>query len=80
MLAALGHPVEKQEFLSSVGDGGDAGGNGRTLMGTGAHKFGPKPFLLLGPCSLSQNSITDVGACKLAEALPSLAASLLRLR
>uniref|UniRef100_H0X7L9 MHC class II transactivator n=1 Tax=Otolemur garnettii TaxID=30611 RepID=H0X7L9_OTOGA len=29
--------------------------------------------------NLSQNSITDVGACKLAEALPSLAASLLRL-
>ncbi|XP_004864944.1 MHC class II transactivator-like [Heterocephalus glaber] len=31
------------------------------------------------PRSLSQNSITDVGACKLAEALPSLSASLLRL-
>ncbi|XP_032183445.1 MHC class II transactivator isoform X3 [Mustela erminea] len=29
--------------------------------------------------ALSQNSITDVGACKLAEALPSLASSLLRL-
>nr|KAF6365963.1 class II major histocompatibility complex transactivator [Pipistrellus kuhlii] len=29
--------------------------------------------------NLSQNSITDVGACKLAKALPSLAASLLRL-
>uniref|UniRef100_A0A5F5PSW1 Class II major histocompatibility complex transactivator n=1 Tax=Equus caballus TaxID=9796 RepID=A0A5F5PSW1_HORSE len=30
--------------------------------------------------NLSQNSITDVGACKLAEALPALAMSLLRLR
>ncbi|KAM5227738.1 MHC class II transactivator [Ctenodactylus gundi] len=29
--------------------------------------------------NLSQNSITDTGACKLAEALPSLSASLLRL-
>lgn len=36
--------------------------------------------LFIVPCSLSQNSITDVGACKLAEALPSLSASLLRLR
>ena len=35
---------------------------------------------LLHPCSLSQNNITDVGACKLAEALPALATSLLRLR
>lgn len=46
----------------------------------GAWEFGPEPFPSLCPCSLSQNSITDVGACKLAEALPSLAASLLRLR
>ncbi|XP_021569987.1 MHC class II transactivator [Carlito syrichta] len=37
----------------------------------------PCPPLCL--CSLSQNSITDVGARTLAEALPSLAASLLRL-
>lgn len=44
------------------------------------HRSGPEPFPSLCPCSLSQNSITDVGACKLAEALPSLAATLLRLR
>ena len=46
----------------------------------GAWEFGPEPFPSLCPRSLSQNSITDVGACKLAEALPSLASSLLRLR
>ncbi|KAM7148542.1 MHC class II transactivator isoform 2-T2 [Molossus nigricans] len=36
-------------------------------------------FSSLQHLDLSQNSITDVGACKLAEALPSLAASLLSL-
>ncbi|EGV96314.1 MHC class II transactivator [Cricetulus griseus] len=34
---------------------------------------------VLETLNLSQNSITDVGACKLAEALPALAKSLLRL-
>ncbi|KAL6060189.1 hypothetical protein STEG23_004078, partial [Scotinomys teguina] len=34
---------------------------------------------VLEALNLSQNSITDVGACKLAEALPALAKSLLRL-
>ncbi|XP_023385432.1 MHC class II transactivator [Pteropus vampyrus] len=55
------------------------GGVGWMLMGKGDCKPGPEPFCLLCLCSSSQNSITDVGACKLAEALPSLAASLLRL-
>lgn len=49
-------------------------------MGKGDCRCGPEPFHLLYLCSLSQNNITNVGACKLAKALPSLAASLLRLR
>lgn len=48
--------------------------------GEGHSGLALSPPLVVYSRSLSQNNITDLGACKLAEALPLLAASLLRLR
>ncbi|KAB0384460.1 hypothetical protein FD755_006377 [Muntiacus reevesi] len=60
---------EKAQFINKIGDEGVA-----QLATTFPQ------LKALETLNLSQNNITDVGACKLAEALPALAASLLRLR